>query len=59
MIADQPAAALQPSRPEPSDRREPISLNRIVGVLQIVLAARRAAPATDDEQYWYTVARGM
>ena len=58
MIAQQTTIAVQQSRPEPISGTEALSLNRIVGVLQVVLAARRAS-FTDDDQYWYTIARGM
>ena len=58
MIAQQPAIAVRRPRSEPISGTEELSLNRVVGVLQVVLAARRAA-FTDDDQHWYTIARGM
>jgi hypothetical protein len=53
MLAQQPSAALGQPRTD-----EPISFKRIVALLQVALATRRAA-FTDDEKYWYTIARGM
>jgi hypothetical protein len=53
MIAQQPSTVLQQPR-----HAEPISFKRIVALLQVALASRRGA-LTDDDRYWYTVARGM
>jgi hypothetical protein len=37
---------------------QPLSLNRIVATLQVVLASRRAA-RSEEYAYWYNVARGL
>jgi hypothetical protein len=58
MIAQQPSITVQPPRTDPVDNVEPISFKRIVAILQVALATRRAA-FTDDDKYWYTLARGM
>jgi hypothetical protein len=58
MLAQQPAIARQQPRSDHLEVIEPISLKRIVAVLQVVLATRRAA-FSEDNLYWYTVARGM
>jgi hypothetical protein len=58
MLAQQPAIARQQPRSDQLEVVEPISLKRIVAVLQVVLATRRAA-YSDDNLYWYTLARGM
>jgi hypothetical protein len=58
MIAQPPAIAYEQPRADQSEGVEPISLKRIVASLQLVLATRRAA-FTDDDKYWYTLARGM
>jgi hypothetical protein len=58
MLAQQPSIALQQPRSDQLDVVEPISLKRIVAVLQVVLATRRAA-YNDENLYWYTLARGM
>ena len=58
MIAQQPSITVQQPRTDPIDNVEPISFKRIVAILQVALATRRAA-LTDDDKYWYTIARGM
>jgi hypothetical protein len=58
MLAQQPSIALQQPRAEQSDDAESMSVKRIVAVLQVVLATRRAA-YSEDNLYWYSVARGM
>jgi len=58
MIAQQPSIAYPQPRPDQIDEVEPLSLKRIVASLQLVLATRRAA-FTDEDKYWYTLARGM
>ena len=57
MIA-QPSSPFPQPRADLVDNHEPISLKRIVASLQLVLATRRAA-FTDEDKYWYTIARGM
>jgi hypothetical protein len=58
MIAQQSSVAVQQPVAKPVDSLEPLSLNRIVAALQVVLATRRAA-LSDEHGYWYTLARGM
>ena len=61
MIAPSSAATValtQPAIDTHADFDGTLSVNRIVATLQIMLAARRAARSEDDA-YWYTVARGM
>ena len=58
MIAQPHAIAYEQPRADQRDGVEPISLKRIVGSLQLVLATRRAA-FTDEDKYWYTLARAM
>jgi len=58
MIAQPPSTAFQQPRVDQVDQPEPISLKRVVASLQLALATRRAAP-TDEDKYWYTIARGM
>jgi hypothetical protein len=60
MIAESPATIddvdLQEQRQ--TSKGQPISLQRVVGALQVMLATRRAV-RSEDHAYWYTVARGM
>jgi hypothetical protein len=58
MIAQQPSSAFQQPRADQAANREPMSLKRVVASLQLALATRRAA-LTDEDKYWYTIARGM
>jgi hypothetical protein len=59
VIAEAPApSAVQESTAAQSDIPAPLSLNRIVAALQVMLATRRAA-RNEEHAYWYTVARGM
>jgi hypothetical protein len=58
MIAEQPSTSVQEPRADRAESVQPISLQRVVAELQVVLATRRAA-VSDDYTYWYTIARGM
>jgi hypothetical protein len=60
MISQAPSAARRQSRR--SNRRatvnQPISLHRVVGVLQVALATRRIA-RFDERGSWQVLARGI
>jgi hypothetical protein len=56
MIAQQPSISLPQPHSDPIDSVEPLSLNRVVAALQVVLATRRAA-FRDEGKHWPTLAR--
>jgi hypothetical protein len=60
MIAESPATIDAIALPEqrPTSERPPMSLQRVVSALQVILATRRAV-RSEEHAYWYTVARGM
>jgi hypothetical protein len=58
MLAQKPAISVQQPRSVALETVEPISVKRIVAALQVVLATRRAA-YSDENMYWYSLARGM
>ena len=56
MIAQQPPISIQQARLVPVQRTEPLVVHQIVGRLQLILAARRAAQR-DETESWSTLAR--
>ncbi len=58
MIAESPAIAVQEDQHTVTDGATPMSLNRVVASLQVMLAARRYS-RTEEYVHWYNIARGM
>jgi len=58
MIAESAVLAVPEQQDRVTDPARTLSLNRVAATLQVLLAARRRA-RTEDEAYWYTIARGL
>jgi hypothetical protein len=63
MIAESPATALPQQQRVVAESPSTLSVHRVAAMLQVLLAARRGARTPEarsqDEAYWYTVARGI